>query len=239
MKNLSYITLFFIIFLVSGCFIKITKSAPPPPPKVYPKEANFLEEMGIGDTVFFFIKESSYFNTNRNSSYLTRLTCYAKLEVFRADTFLFLSREYFAIPGGAAQDGPFLEFDTLKFKLERVTKAYESLDTYCQAKHQTSTYALKDSCLLRIADGTGKSKRMQDMIFHSFTKLGMCDPVYNEWRFKPPDYEELENWRKSVPMPNPKIESRFEVLSFYKDTCKISYCNELPITFPYDFSRLR
>jgi hypothetical protein len=239
MKNLSYITLFFIIFLVSGCFNKITESAPPPPPKVYPKEANFLEEMGLGDTVHFFIKESGYFNPDRNSSYKTHLTCYTKLEILRADTFLYLSRLYFSVPGGLGQLGPNLEFDSVPFNFEVITKTFDSMELFCHYESNYSAYAFGDSCLIREFDLTGYPREFVLKRWKHFCSLGMSDSVYNEWRFNPPTHEQLTQWRKSMFMNESKSVKRFEVLSFYKDTCKISYSNELPITFPYDFSRLR
>ncbi len=231
--------LFFIILLVSGCFIKITKSAPPPPPKVYPKEANFLEEMGLGDTVHFFVKESGYFYPDRNSSYQTHLTCYTKLEIFRADTFLYLSRLYFSVPGGPGQVGPNLEFDSVPCNFEVITKTFDSMELFCHYASNYSAYAFGDSCLIREFDWKGYPREYILKLWKNFCSLGMSDSVYNEWRFNPPTHEQLTQWRNSMFMNESKSVKRFEVLSFYKDTCKISYCNELPITFPYDFSRLR
>jgi hypothetical protein len=206
---------------------------------IYPREENFLETMSVGDTVHVFIKTSGYFNPNRNSSYSTHLTCYTRLEIFRADTFLYLSRKYFAIPGGQSQSGPDFEFDTVRCNLELTMKSCGLLDPYCERKYDLSTYAFQDSCLLREADATGKSSRAKEIIINSFTKLGMCDSVYNEWRFNPPSYETLKAWRESMNMNEPRPFWRYEVLSFYRDTCKISYSDRLPISFPFDYTRLR
>jgi len=236
MKNLSYITLFFIIFLVTGCFIKITKSAPPSPPKVYPKEANFLEEMGLGDTVHIFIKESGYFQPTSNPHYKSHLTCYTKMEICRVDTFTYHAREYYALPGGPSQSGPNFEFDTVKFDLKKTINSCGNLDLWCLEKRNVDFYVFGDTCLIPICCGI---KEIEKAKWRDFVMLGMTDVTYQKWRFDPPRYDELEAWRTSMQMNQSPRLSRFELLSFYKDTCKISYCDRLPVPYSYDFSRLR
>jgi hypothetical protein len=236
MKKLSYITLFFIIFLVSGCFNKITESAPPPPPKVYPKEANFLEEMGLGDTVHIFIKQSGYFNPDSRSAYSTHLTCYTRLEVCRIDTFLYQAKKYYAVPGGISQSGPNFEFDTVKFDLKKALDACGQLEPFCADERQISSYVSGNNCLIWVCCDNDNLKKL---LWRNFISLGMSDKSYQEWRFNPPNYKEIDTWRNSMKMNEAKPFWRYEVLSFYKDTCKIAYSDKVPIPLPKDFSGLR
>jgi hypothetical protein len=203
---------------------------------MYPEETNFLEDMGFGDTVHIFIKQSGYFNPDSHSNYLTYLTVYTRLEVCRIDTFLYHSRKYYAVPGGIAQSGPNFEFDTVKFDLKKALEACGHLEPFCADKRQASSYVSGDNCLIRLCCGNDITKKL---LWKNLLRLGMSDKSYQEWRFNPPNYSELNTWRKSMKMNESQPFWRYEVLSFYKDTCKISFCDEVPIAIPKDFSRLR
>jgi hypothetical protein len=218
-----------------GCnFNRKTESLPPP--KSYPEEVNFLRSMAIGDTVFLFIKASGYFQPYSNQHIETHLTCYTRQEICRVDSFLYKSREFYLTPstGTQWQGGLNFEFDTVKFDLQKALKACNSLEPFCVPKQDQPRYSMGNECLWRQPGWYGGKTA-----WLNFTTLGMSDPMYNEWRFTPPSYSELKAWRSSMNMNNQIPERKFEVLSFYKDTCKISYCNDLPTQYPFDFSKMR
>jgi hypothetical protein len=231
-----YLTILFGILFFCECTPKKYQNAVISENRIYSEEVNFLKDMSMGDTVYIFIKESGYFFPNSRSSYSTRLTCYTRVEVSRIDTFLYKARKYFAVPGGPSQKGPDFEFDSVKSDLQKTLNATSSLELYCVNMNQTSLYLSGDSCLLRLCCG---HKEIEKIRWNKFINLGMSDQSLQKWRFLYPNYEELQSWRTSVKMNSPTLDKRYEVLSFYKDTSKISFCTELPITYPYDFSRLK
>jgi hypothetical protein len=157
------------------------------------------------------------------------------MEICRKDTFDYVSRVFFAIPGGPAQSVDF-EFDTLKFSLNKAISALGPLYPYCVEKNQISSYVSGDTCLIQECCGGTETRKFH---WQRFKSLGMSDELYQDWRFNPPNYEKLKAWRQSMYMNQPKPFWRYEVLSFYGDTCKISYADRLPVSFLYDFSRLR
>lgn len=232
----------YLLFLIAiaaiyaGCIVYTPPQRTTTPAKVYPVEENFLRTMAIGDTVFIFIKESGYFQPYRNYNISEHFTCYTRQEICRVDSFLYKSRDFYLTPGGPSlsHGGPNFEFDTVKFDLQKALNACNSLEFYCVPQQDRSYLALEDSCLWRQpAPYAGKSGWLE------FTTLGMSDAVYNKWRFHPPSHAELKAWRESMFMNDPKPVWKYEVLSFYKDTCKISYCDKLPTSYAYDFSKLR
>lgn len=237
MKTATYLLLPIVTSIIIGCNIGFTRSSQnTTPPVVYPAEPNFLRSMAIGDTVFLFIKESGYFQPYRNYNIHEHLTCYTRQEICRVDSFIYKSREYFLTPGASSQsDGaPNFEFDTVRFDLQKALKACNSIKIYCVPKKDRLRFAMGDSCLWRQPAWNGENAEWLE-----FTTLGMSDAVYNKWRFHPPSHAELKAWRESMFMNDPKPIWKYEVLSFYKDTCKISYSDNIPTFYPYDFSRLK
>ncbi|MFM1998118.1 MAG: hypothetical protein RL204_65 [Bacteroidota bacterium] len=231
-----FLLLISIVLLYVGCVVRQTPKPAAPPPKIYPEEVNFLRTMAIGDTVFIFIKESGYFQPFHNPYQEVHLTCYTRQELCRIDTFLYKSRQFFYSPGGTSQKGPDFEFDTVKFQLQKALDACNSLEPYCVPRNYRDQYAFPDTCLWRKPGWEGELKEFK---WRGYTTLGMSDSRYHEWRYSPPTHAQLKAWRESMFMNDPKPVWKYEVLSFYKDTCKISYSDHLEVKYPYDFSKLK
>lgn len=231
--------LLFLIAIASiyaGCIVYTPPQRTTAPAKVYPVEENFLRTMAIGDTVFLFIKESGYFQPYSNKHVKIHLSCYTRQEICRVDTFLYKSREFYFTPSAPKQlqGEPNFEFDTVRFDLQKALMACSSLEPCCVPEEDQPRYSMGDECLWRRPGWYGGNTA-----WLKFTTLGMSDPAYNEWRFTPPSYSALNAWRNSMNMNDERTVWKYEILSFYKDTCKISYCDDLPTSYAYDFSRLR
>ena len=227
---MKYYFLFFfsIGLLYLGCAVRQAPQQAVAPPKIYPEEQNFLRTMNIGDTVFIFIKESGYFQPNDNPYRASHLTYYSRHDICRVDSFVYKTRKYVSIPGGEGHSGPNFEFDTVKFQLQKVLEACTSLEPFCSQKRYQEHYFASDTCLWR--EPYWKDK----LYWLRYTEMGMCDSIYNKWRFTPPSHSQLKNWRETMRTEEPLRIRRYEILSFYNDTCKISYSDEIPIQYPHN-----
>lgn len=214
----------FIFLCILGCMSKTQIQETQPVAKVYPPELNFLETMHIGDTVFFFIKESG-FSSDPSSPHSTSFyTFYAKQEVIRADSFEYRVLRYWALPEG--HKNLYFELDTLKFKLKKAQKLFSVLESSCELASEPR-YDENNKCYeIRPIS--------RDYIgWKGFCEAGMSAPQLQDWRMNPPSHQEVKIWRESL-RPEDGI-WRYEVLSFLGDTCKLSYTDKRRISFMRDF----
>jgi hypothetical protein len=219
-----FLFLISVVLLYAGCAVRQEPQQAAAPPKIYPEEQNFLETMGIGDTVFFFVKESGYSSEPSNPYSISYYTFYAKQEVIRTDSFEYRIHRYWALPEG--HKSLYFELDTLKYKLKKAQKLFSVLESSCEISKE-HRYDENNKCY------ETESNSDNYMNWKGYCVSGMCDPKYHEWRINPPSHKELKVWRESMG-PNDRI-WRYEILSFLGDTCKMSYSDMKTISFMRDF----
>jgi hypothetical protein len=198
----------------------------PPLNTRFPQERGFITEMSMEDTVTIFYKQSGWTNHAHLSSQ-SFYTFYSRKEITRIGYRQFSEKITFCYTA-PNRFKPF-EFDTMKYRLSELHSLTSDFALYCPEKYNSPTEHERNNCCWD-TDFTVLNPRE----FSNFQNSELTSEKYQSWRYYKPSFYDLEIWRKED-YHNPIWKT--EMLVFWRDTCKISYTDDLPSLYGqvYDY----
>ena len=224
--SIYFLAFFMVLFACNVVRDKVMNkdkiSIPDPPPV----ERSFVSEMAIGDTVFFFIKQSGWSNA-AHLTYKSFYTFYAKREVIRLAEKKFLVNKSLAYTPQNRFDA--FELDTMLYRRVELNQLTASFKYLCRNKNFESNLTQQEDC-----DWIEDFKIAHPVRLKYFIEYELTDTKLLSWKEKKPSYTELDSWRKKN--EDNKL-WRSEMLVFWKNECKLSYTEKLETLYGqvYDY----
>jgi hypothetical protein len=182
----------------------------------FPQERGFITEMSMEDTVTIFYKQSGWTNSAHLSS-RSFYTFYSRKEITRIGYRQFSEKITFCYTA-PNRFKPF-EFDTMKYRLDELYNLTSIFELYCPITNDFPTENELTNCCWDEDFTIHHPDAFENYQLHELTS-----EKYQSWRYYRPSYYDLENWRKA---DYQRSIWKTEMLVFWRDTCKISYTDEL------------